>query len=55
MSLKLAQDVWYDLWEDAGSRGLDTWHVLEERGLGRDAEHLSEADGDETENDPGGG
>jgi hypothetical protein len=24
--MKLALDRWYELWEAAGSRGLDTWH-----------------------------
>jgi hypothetical protein len=23
--MKLALDRWYELWEEAGSRGLDTW------------------------------
>jgi hypothetical protein len=49
MSLKLAQDVWYELWEEAGSRGLDTWHALEERAPGQSATQPSGAGGDERE------
>lgn len=28
MPSKPAQDIWYELWEEAGSRRLDTWHML---------------------------
>lgn len=24
--MALPIDVWYELWEEAGARGLDTWH-----------------------------
>jgi hypothetical protein len=55
MALKLAQDVWYELWEEAGKRGLDTWYALEERGFGRDADPPLEDDRGEAESDAGGG
>jgi hypothetical protein len=56
MSLKLAQDVWYELWEEAGKRGLDTWYVLEERGFSQDTDPpLGEDDRGEAESDAGGG
>jgi hypothetical protein len=36
--VKLAIDVWYELWHEAGSRGLDTWHELPRKEeAGRDA------------------
>ncbi len=52
MPLKLARDVWYELlWEEAGSRGLDTWYALEQSGLEQDTDHLLGADRDEAESD----
>jgi hypothetical protein len=37
-AVKLAIDVWYELWHEAGSRGLDTWHELPRKEeAGRDA------------------
>jgi hypothetical protein len=53
--MKLALDVWYELWEEAGSRGLDTWYALGESGPGRSANHPSGADRDESDSDAGGG
>jgi hypothetical protein len=32
--MKWDLDLWYELWERAGSQGLDTWYDL--RGEGRD-------------------
>jgi hypothetical protein len=55
MFLKPVQEVWYELWEAAGSRGLDTWYAPERRRLRWDTNCLLEADGDETESDSGGG
>jgi hypothetical protein len=56
MPLKPARDVWYELlWEEAGSRGLDTWYALEQSGLERDAGHPLGADRDEAESDAGSG
>ena len=51
--MKLALDVWYELWEEAGSRGLDTWYALEARGSGRNANHPPGANGDESDSDAG--
>jgi hypothetical protein len=28
--MKLQLDVWYELWDRAGSQGLDTWHEVTE-------------------------
>ncbi len=28
MPSKPTQDIWHELWDEAGSRGLDTWYVL---------------------------
>ncbi len=39
MPSKPAQNVWYELWEEAGSRGLDTWHMLKETGSMRNSDY----------------
>ena len=31
--MKLELDLWYELWDRAGSHGLDTWHEAEESKL----------------------
>lgn len=51
MTLKLAQDVWYELWEEAGSRGLDTWYETRHVGPGRDADRSLAADRDDGNDD----
>jgi hypothetical protein len=52
--MKWDLDFWYELWDRAGSRGLDTWHDL--RGDGRDVQAhglTSDATGSEPlEGDP---
>ncbi len=32
--MKLELDVWYELWDHAGSQGLDTWYNLGDAGSG---------------------
>lgn len=32
--MKWELDLWYELWDRAGSQGLDTWH--DPRGLGKE-------------------
>ena len=39
MPSKPAQNVWYELWEEAGSRGLDTWHMLKGTGSVRNSDY----------------
>ena len=51
MHSKSKQDIWSEFWEEAGSRGLDTWYALEETAPGRNASHPSGADGDESDSD----
>ena len=40
MPSKPAQDIWYELWEEAGSRRLDTWHMLSGMDSARNSDHL---------------
>ena len=40
MAVKWELDLWYEMWDRAGSQGLDTWYELPDRkreGSGRDA------------------
>lgn len=39
MPSKPAQDIWYELWQEAGSRGLDTWYMLKGMDSVRDSDH----------------
>ena len=39
MPSKPTQNVWYELWEEAGSRGLDTWHMLKGTGSVRNSDY----------------
>jgi hypothetical protein len=39
MPSKPAQDIWYEPWEEAGSRGLDTWHMLKGTGSVRNSDY----------------
>ncbi len=47
MAWKLAQDVCHELWEDAGSRGLDTWYFLSYGGAEVDAGCGSDGTGED--------
>ena len=39
--MKWELDLWYELWDRAGSQGLDTWHEL--RNEGRDGPAVGRA------------
>ena len=47
--MKLALDYWHELWEEAGSRGLDTWHEPQHRGIGREEDSYLQTDGADDE------
>ena len=50
--MKWDLDLWYELWDRAGSQGLDTWHEL--RGEVRDRPapgHAPDAEGPKTRQD----
>jgi hypothetical protein len=50
--MKWELDLWYELWERAGSQGLDTWHEL--RGEVRDGPapgHTRDGEGPDTTQD----
>lgn len=43
MAVKWELDLWYEMWDRAGSQGLDTWYELPEgkwKGSERDAHQL---------------
>jgi hypothetical protein len=47
--MKWDLDLWYELWERAGSQGLDTWYDLRTEGRGRADPGLTpDATGSET-------
>jgi hypothetical protein len=41
MPSKPAQDIWYELWEGAGSGGLNTWYILKGMDFVRNSDHPS--------------
>ena len=47
MAVKWELDLWYEMWERAGSQGLDTWYELPEgkRQGSRDAHPPPDVDG----------
>ncbi len=48
MGVKWELDLWYEMWDRAGSQGLDTWYELPRRkgkGEGRGAAPATEIDG----------
>ena len=48
MGVKRELDLWYEMWDRAGSQGLDTWYELphgKRKGGGRDAHPPSDIDG----------
>ena len=55
MPSKPAQDIWYELWEGAGSGGLDTWYILKGMDSVRNSDHPLGAGQDEDEGDAGSG
>ena len=55
MPSKPAQDIWYELWQEAGSRGLDTWYMLKGMDSVRDSDYPLGAGRDEDESEAGSG
>lgn len=55
MPSKPTQDIWHELWEEAGSRGLDTWYVVKGMDSVRNSEHPLGAGPDTDESDAGSG
>jgi hypothetical protein len=55
MPSKPTQDVWWQLWEEAGSRGLDTWCVVKGIDSMRTSDHPVGPGWDEDESDAGRG
>ncbi len=53
MPSKPTQDIWCELWEDAGSRGLDTWYAVKGIDSVRNSNRPVEAGWDEDESDAG--
>ncbi len=51
--MKWDLDLWYELWDRAGSQGLDTWYEL--RGEGSDGQACDAASQGEGSDLPGGG
>ena len=51
--MKWDLDLWYELWDRAGSQGLDTWYEL--RGEGSDSQACDPASQGEGSDLPGGG
>ena len=51
--MKWDLDLWYELWDRAGSQGLDTWYEL--RGEGRDGTACDPASEGEGPDSPRGG
>jgi hypothetical protein len=50
--MKWDLDLWYELWDRAGSQGLDTWYELRgEDGDGRACEPAAEAKGSDSTRD----
>jgi hypothetical protein len=48
MGVKWELGLWYEMWDRAGSQGLDTWYELQRRkgtGDGRGAAPVTELDG----------
>jgi hypothetical protein len=48
VGVKWDLDLWYEVWDRAGSQGLDTWYELphgKRKGGGRDAHPPSDIDG----------
>ncbi len=55
MGVKWELDLWYEMWDRAGSQGLDTWYELPCRKGGgdvRDAAPLTEIDGLDVKSSP---
>lgn len=51
--VKWELDLWYELWDRAGSQGLDTWY--DPRGAGGEGQDLSASDaGDAADGEPEG-
>jgi len=53
MPSRSTQDIWYELWEDVGSRGLDTWYVVKGRDSVRNSDHPVDPGWDEDASDAG--
>jgi hypothetical protein len=50
------QDIfWYELWEEAGSRGLNTWYVMKGMDSVRNSDHPTGAGLNTGESDAGSG
>ncbi len=47
MPSKPTQDVWCELWEDAGSRGLDTWYFPSYSGVEAEVDLRSDGMGED--------
>jgi hypothetical protein len=48
LGVKWELDLWYEMWDRAGSQGLDTWYELphgKRRGGGQDAHSPPDVDG----------
>jgi hypothetical protein len=55
MPWKSTQDIWRELWEEAGSRGSDTWYVVKGMDSLRYSDHPSDAGPDAHKSDAGSG
>lgn len=55
MHSKSPQDVWHEVWDEAGSRGLDTWHVVKGMDCVQNANPTLAGGPDEDESDAGSG
>jgi hypothetical protein len=55
MHSKSTQDIWSEFWEEAGSRGLDTWYVMKGMDSVRNSDQRSDAGPDADESDAGSG